>query len=58
MKSCHTVFCALIAIVVGAQSHSRTYNPAHSKPREVEENYLEDNRALAPGMFFTSESVR
>lgn len=54
MKS-STVFCALIAIVVGAQLIlAHTNQPTVNA--EVEENYLEDNRAW-PGMFFTSESV-
>lgn len=54
MKS-STVFCALIAIVVGAQLIlAHTNQPTVNA--EVEKNYLEDNRAW-PGMFFTSESV-
>lgn len=54
MKS-STVFCALIAIVVGAQLIlAHTNQPTVNA--EVEENYLEDNRAWS-GMFFTSESV-
>lgn len=54
MKS-STVFCALIAIVVGAQLIlAHTNQPTVNA--EVEKNYLEDNRAC-PGMFFTSESV-
>lgn len=56
MKS-STIFCALIAIVVGAQlifAHTNNSQPAVNA--EVENEYLEDNRPF-PGMFFTSASV-
>ncbi len=54
MKS-STAFCALIAIVVGAQlifAHAGQ----SAVNAETEENYLEYNPAT-PGMFFTSDSV-
>ncbi len=54
MKS-STAFCALIAIVVGAQLiFAHTGQSAVNA--EIEENYLEYNPAT-PGMFFTSDSV-
>ncbi len=54
MKS-STAFCALIAIVVGAQLiFAHTSQSAVNA--EIDENYLEYNPAT-PGMFFTSDSV-
>lgn len=55
MKS-STIFCALIATVIGAQliyAHTARTSAVNA---ETEEKYLEDNRPF-PGMFFTSESV-
>lgn len=58
MKS-STVFCALIAIVIGAQivsSHINAAPNAASVETPTSEDYLEDNKAW-PGMFFSTESV-
>ena len=57
MKST-TVFCAAIAIAIGAQllyANTKSESIAPSPASETEE-YLEDNKAWS-GMFFTSESV-
>lgn len=56
MKS-STIFCALLAIVVGSQLISVHTNGKEtvSKP-EAEEIYLEENKPIS-GMFFSSEYV-
>lgn len=51
-----TVFCALIAIVIGAQLIFAHTSNEPIVNAEVEENYLEDNHATS-GMFFSSEYV-
>lgn len=51
-----TIFCAILAIVFGAQllyAHT-SYTQVENAP--IEEEYLEDNHATC-GMFFTSASV-
>lgn len=52
-----TIFCALLAIVVGAQLISANINGNRtlSEP-ETEEIYLEENKPIS-GMFFSSEYV-
>lgn len=56
MKS-STAFCALIAIVVGAQIISAHINATPVTPEApASEEYLEDNKAW-PGMFFSTENV-
>lgn len=56
MKS-STAFCALIAIVVGAQIISARINATPVTPEaSTSEEYLEDNKAW-PGMFFSTENV-
>lgn len=57
MKST-TVFCAAVAIAIGAQllyANAKSESIAPAPASETEE-YLEDNKAWS-GMFFTSESV-
>lgn len=56
MKS-STAFCALIAIVIGAQIISAYINatPITAETPTAEE-YMEDNKAW-PGMFFSTENV-
>ena len=56
MKS-STIFCALLAIVVGAQLISAHINgnETPSKP-EAEEIYLDENKPIS-GMFFSTEYV-
>ena len=56
MKS-STIFCALLAIAVGAQLISAHINgkETYTKP-EAEEIYLEENKPIS-GMFFSSEYV-
>lgn len=51
-----TIFCALIALVVGAQLIYAHTTSAPAVNAKTDDNYLEDNQAW-PGMFFTSESV-
>lgn len=52
-----TAFCALIAIVVGAQIISAHINATPVTPEAPAfEEYLEDNKAW-PGMFFSTEHV-
>lgn len=57
MKST-TVFCAAVAIAIGAQLlYANTKSePIVPAPASETEEYLEDNKAWS-GMFFTSESV-
>lgn len=56
MKS-STAFCALIAIVVGAQIISAHINATPVTPEApASEEYLEENKAWA-GMFFSTENV-
>ncbi len=56
MKS-STIFCALLAIVVGAQIISANINATETtvKP-EVEEIYLDENKPVS-GMYFSTEYV-
>ncbi len=56
MKS-STAFCALIAIVVGAQIISAHINATPiTAETPTSEEYMEDNKAW-PGMFFSTENV-
>lgn len=51
-----TIFCAILAIALGAQLlYAHTSNP-QVENAPIEEEYLEDNHATS-GMFFTSASV-